>query len=126
MSYLPSLQKPQQLQNISVYSRPRLPSKNVRIFMQTELPLLKDRRFAADICNDDDAISDGSIGKRSLVIRGIDSNNHHQIARGKSAGSGNLVPSSGNFEPTCPFGHGISNPTPYQARRPPLGMRFCL
>jgi hypothetical protein len=23
------------------------------------------------------------------------------------------------FEPTCPFGHGISNPTPYQARRPP-------
>lgn len=24
------------------------------------------------------------------------------------------------FEPTCPFGHGISNPTPYQARRPPL------
>ena len=25
-----------------------------------------------------------------------------------------------HFEPTCPFGHGISNPTPYQARRPPL------
>ena len=23
------------------------------------------------------------------------------------------------FEPTCPCGHGISNPTPYQARRPP-------
>jgi hypothetical protein len=23
------------------------------------------------------------------------------------------------FEPTGPFGHGISNPTPYQARRPP-------
>src|SRR5688572_7884602 len=23
------------------------------------------------------------------------------------------------FEPTCPFGHGISNPTPCQARRPP-------
>ena len=31
-----------------------------------------------------------------------------------------------HFEPTCPFGHGISNPTPYQARRPPLGMRFTL
>jgi hypothetical protein len=32
-----------------------------------------------------------------------------------------------HFEPTRPFGHGISNPTPYQARRPPLGMlRFCL
>ncbi len=24
------------------------------------------------------------------------------------------------FEPTGPCGHGISNPTPYQARRPPL------
>src|SRR5215467_10891571 len=24
------------------------------------------------------------------------------------------------FEPTSPFEHGISNPTPYQARRPPL------
>ena len=24
------------------------------------------------------------------------------------------------FEPTGPYGHGISNPTPYQARRPPL------
>ncbi len=24
-----------------------------------------------------------------------------------------------HFEPTRPFGHGISNPTPYQARRPP-------
>src|SRR5579863_9383762 len=23
------------------------------------------------------------------------------------------------FEPTAPCGHGISNPTPYQARRPP-------
>src|SRR5262245_40363108 len=23
------------------------------------------------------------------------------------------------FEPTCPVGHGISNPTPCQARRPP-------
>jgi len=50
-----------------------------------------------------------------------------------SAGSGNIVskaPFSAfplrNFEPTCPFGHGISNPTPYQARRPPLGMRFTL
>jgi hypothetical protein len=27
------------------------------------------------------------------------------------------------FEPTRPFGHGISNPTPYQARRPPLEER---
>jgi hypothetical protein len=47
----------------------------------------------------------------------------------RSAGSGTFVlgiPSSQeghlrHFEPTCPFGHGISNPTPYQARRPPLG-----
>src|SRR3712207_5864617 len=31
------------------------------------------------------------------------------------------------FEPTRPFGHGISNPTPYQARRPPqFDKVFCL
>ena len=26
----------------------------------------------------------------------------------------------GGFEPPCSCEHGISNPTPYQARRPPL------
>src|SRR3954470_18966620 len=38
-----------------------------------------------------------------------------------------------HFEPTCPFGHGISNPTPYcpslsrvQARRPPRLSGFVL
>ena len=30
------------------------------------------------------------------------------------------------FEPTCSYEHGISNPTPYQARRPPLYKIFHL
>jgi len=74
----------------------------------------------------------------NLVGRGIagDDNYHHEIIIDeKGAGSGNVVPKAPfsafpprNFEPTCPFGHGISNPTPYQVppcsynsrtRRPP-------
>ena len=43
----------------------------------------------------------------SLVGRGIAFDVNETVARGVG------------FEPTCPFGHGISNPTPYQARRPP-------
>ncbi|HZB00261.1 MAG TPA: hypothetical protein VE308_04480 [Nitrososphaera sp.] len=35
-------------------------NKKVRIFMQTELPLLKDRGFAAALGNDAAAISSGS------------------------------------------------------------------
>jgi hypothetical protein len=71
-------------------------NKKVRkIFIQTELPLLKNRGFAADIGNDDAAISGGgsggcSTGERSLVGRGID--NNQQITRKNGAGSGNFVP----------------------------------
>ena len=69
--------------------------------------------------------------ERSNAAATLDLRNYNKI----SAGSGNIVskaPFSAfplrNFEPTCPFGHGISNPTPYQVppcsynsrtRRPP-------
>jgi hypothetical protein len=49
-------------------------NKKIRIFMHTELPLLKDRGFAAALGNDDDdAISSGGNGteEHSLVGRGI-------------------------------------------------------
>jgi hypothetical protein len=60
-------------------------------------------------------------GSPSLVGRGIaavynDKNKDNE----KGAGSGNFASTapfsafpSRHFEPTCPFGHGISNPTPY-------------
>jgi len=98
-------------------------NKNLRVFMQTELPLLKDRGFAAALGNDDAAISSGGngAGEHSLVGSGIA--NPEEIrekhARDKR-GEWEFRPLPWNFEPTCPFGHGISNPTPYQARRPPL------
>jgi hypothetical protein len=113
-------------------------NKKVRILMNTELPLLKDRGFAAALCSDAAAISSGSsIEEHRLVGRGIDnpemkSNKVVSDKKDKGAGSGNIVsiaPFSSvpprHFEPTCPFGHGISNPTPYQARRPPL-VRYAL
>jgi hypothetical protein len=97
-------------------------NKKVRIFMHTELPLLKDRGFAAALGNDAAAISSGGTGERSLVGRGIanpevKSNKVVSDKKDKGAGSGNIVsiaPFSAfpprHFEPTCPFGHGISNP----------------
>jgi hypothetical protein len=115
-------------------------NKKLRIFMHSELSLLKERGFAAALGNDAAISSGGSgIGERRLVGRGIakpelKSNKDVSDKNDKGAGSGNIVstapfsafPAPRHFEPTCPFGHGISNPTPYQARRPPLGMRFTL
>src|SRR5215210_6668578 len=51
-------------------------NKKLKVFMQTELPLLKDRGFAAALGNDAAAISGGCssscrTGERSLVGRGI-------------------------------------------------------
>jgi hypothetical protein len=113
-------------------------NKKIRVFMQTELPLLKDRGFAAAVDNDAAAISSGgSAGGRRLVGHGtanpeVKSNNVVSDKEDKGAGSGNIVSTAPfstfpprHFEPTCPFGHGISNPTPYQARRPPL-VRYAL
>jgi hypothetical protein len=118
-------------------------NRKIKIFMQTELPLLKEKGFAAALGNDAAAISSGGNGteEHRLVGRGIanpelKSNKVVSDKNNKGAGSGNIVstapfsafPSLRHFEPTCPFGHGISNPTPYQVppcsynsrtRRPP-------
>ncbi len=66
-----------------------------------------------------------------FVVSHQNNGRNKEINRGAGSGTFVLGPSSRrtilrHFEPTCPFGHGISNPTPYQARRPPLGMRFTL
>ncbi len=95
-------------------------SKKVRIFINNELSLLKDRGFASALGNDAAISSGSSTGEHSLVGRGIAnpekiSEEHTREKRGEWE----FRPISQNFEPTCPFGHGISNPTPYQARRPP-------
>lgn len=97
-------------------------NKKVRIFMQTELPLLKDRGFAAALGNDAAAISSGGdTGERSLVGREIanpeeKSNDVVSDKKDKGAGSGNIVStapfsafSPRHFEPMCPFGHEVSN-----------------
>src|SRR5688500_5729548 len=68
---------------------------------------------------------DGLVG-RGIANPELKSNKDVSDKKDKGAGSGNIVSTapfsavpSRHFEPTCPFGHGISNPTPYQARRPP-------
>jgi hypothetical protein len=101
-------------------------NKKIRIFMHTELPLLKDRGFAAALGNDAAAISSGGsgTGEHSLVGRGIANpekiqEKHTRERRGEWDFRSYPHKREQNFEPTCPFGHGISNPTPYQARRPP-------
>jgi hypothetical protein len=117
-------------------------NKKLKVFMQTELPLLEDRGFAAALGNDAAAISSGGndTGEHRLVGRGIakpelKSNKVVSDKNDKGAGSGSIVSTAPfsafpprHFEPTRPFGHGISNPTPYQVppcsynsrtRRPP-------
>jgi hypothetical protein len=76
-------------------------NKKIKIFMQTELPLLKDRGFAAAVSSDAAAISGGSssTGERSLVGRGAANPEEeiHEISKKiqeNSAGSGNSVPHS--------------------------------
>ena len=68
-------------------------NKKVRIFMHTELPLLKDRGFAAALGNDAAATNRGGTGERSLVGRGIanpevKSNDVVSDKKDKGAGSG--------------------------------------
>ena len=103
-------------------------NKKVKVFMQTELPLLKDRGFAAALGNGAAAISSGSsTGEYRLVGRGIATSEKHENSRRKRGEWDFRSVLARKFEPTRPFGHGISNPTPYQvapcsrrSRRPPL------
>jgi hypothetical protein len=113
-------------------------NKKIETLTELEIPLLMHRGF--NVTTYSNAVTSGGsavgVEKHSLVGRGIaNSDDNHKIVNGKGAGSGNIVstapfsvfPAPRHFEPTCPFGHGISNPTPYQARRPPLGnTRFTL
>ena len=114
--------------------------KKIETLTELEIPLLVDMGFSVTTRGNGVTIGGNAsgLGEDSLVGHGIanphlKSNNVISDTKDKGAGSGNFaskapfsaVPSR-HFEPTCPFGHGISNPTPYQARRPPLGMRFTL
>jgi len=107
--------------------------KKIGTLTELEIPLLMHRGF--NVTTYSNAVTTGSnavgVEEHSLVGRGIanpelKSNKVVSDKKDIGAGSGNIVskaPFSAfplrNFEPTCPFGHGISNPTPYQARRPP-------
>jgi hypothetical protein len=107
--------------------------KKIETLTELEIPLLAGRGFnVTTYGNGVTANGNASrLGEHKLVGRGIvnpelKSNKVVSDKKNIGAGSGNIVskePFSAfplkNFEPTCPFGHGISNPTPYQARRPP-------
>jgi hypothetical protein len=115
--------------------------KKIETLTELEIPLLVDRGFNVTTCSNGITANGNTsrLGEHSLVGRGIanpelKSNKDVSDQKDKGAGSGNIVssapfsafPFSRHFEPTCPFGHGISNPTPYQARRPPLRLRFSM
>ena len=110
-------------------------NRKIQTFQKLELPLLLNAGYldpsSVSACTNAvsiDTNASGS-GSPSLVGRGIaDLENHENSNREVGAGSGTFVPSFflRKFEPTRPFGHGISNPTPYQvapssrrSRRPP-------
>ncbi len=114
--------------------------KKVKALYGIELPLLEERGYLSGsgvlaACSND-------LPASCKVSNVIVAEEDHDDNNKESAGSGTFVSSVGysplrHFEPTCPFGHGISNPTPYQVppcssnirnrtRRPPLGMlRIC-
>ena len=100
-------------------------NEKIETLTKLECPLLLEKGF--DITANGNSVTTGS-----NAIEGTTCMAEHAIAdsinkiysreekhKEIGAGSGNLVPYSRDFEPTCPFGHGISNPTPCQARRPP-------
>ena len=115
--------------------------KKIETLTELEIPLLLNMGFNVTAYGNGVTANGNAsrLGEHRLVGRGIanpelKSDKVVSDKKDIGAGSGNIVskvPSSAfplrNFEPTCPFGHGISNPTPYQARRPPLGnTRFTL
>jgi len=101
-------------------------NKKVRIFMQTELQLLKDRGFAAGI-GSDAAISGGvcsGTGEYCLVGRRID--NNQQTAWKNGAGSGNLVPPFGNISnPRVLSDMGLAIPRPTRLGDPRSLISLC-
>jgi hypothetical protein len=108
--------------------------KKIETLTELELPLLMNRGF--NVTTYSSSITTGSnaaeLNTPSLVGRGIanqevKSNKVVLDEKEKWRGEWDFRSLSFSyerrgkrkFEPTCPFGHGISNPTPYQARRPP-------
>jgi hypothetical protein len=98
--------------------------KKIETLTELEFPLLLNRGF--NVASYGNGVTTGGIASTkeltSLVGRGIanpevKSNKAVSDKKDKGAGSGNIVsiaPFSAfpprHFEPTCPFGHGISNP----------------
>jgi hypothetical protein len=84
-------------------------NKKLQTLSKLELPLLVDKGFNVTTnCNNVTAGSNNSSLTCAAVGRGVA---NQTTMREKARGVG--------FEPTSLFRHGISNPTPYQARRPP-------
>ena len=113
--------------------------KKIETLTELEIPLLVDRGFNVTTYSNGVTANGNASGvaEHSLVGCGIanpelKSNKLVSDKRDKGGGVGLsflvvLLLNEGHlrhFEPTCPFGHGISNPTPYQARRPPLGRNW--
>jgi hypothetical protein len=119
-------------------------NRKIPTFEKLELPLLVNAGYlnpesisaytnAVSVDTNASGLEATSLVGRGIANPDLNSNKVLSDKKDKGAGSGNIVSiaplsafSPRHFEPTCPFGHGISNPTPYQARRPPLGMRFTL
>src|SRR3712207_1771100 len=109
--------------------------KKINQFANQELPLLIEKGYLTEFCKltDNRKVQQGE--GSSLVGRGIanpggDSSGFREKEKVKERGEWDFRSVSvlrRKFEPTRPFGHGISNPTPYQARRPPqFDKVFCL
>ena len=111
--------------------------KKIETLTELEIPLLMHRGF--NVTTYSNAVTTGGnaagLEEPSLVGRGIaspatDINDIQEKEKVKERGEWDFRPVSTlrrKFEPTRPFGHGISNPTPYQvsscsysrSRRPP-------
>ena len=104
-------------------------NKKIETLTELEIPLLMHRGF--NVTTYSNAVTTGGNAagqeEHNLVGSGVanpelKSSKVVSDKKDIGAGSGTFAHSTSieqNFEPTCPFGHGISNPTPYQARRPP-------
>jgi hypothetical protein len=104
--------------------------KKIETLTELEIPLLLDRGFNVTTYSNGVTTSSNTSGLGgNLVGRGIADpdeqvNEVRENNLREKRGEWEFRSISRNFEPTCPFGHGISNPTPYQARRPPQLLFF--
>ena len=113
--------------------------KKIETLTELEIPLLMHRGF--NVTTYSNTVTTGGnaaeLEEPSLVGRGIANPDHdvkefYDSSKKEKRGEWEFRSIPQNFEPTCPFGHGISNPTPYQVspcsrrtRRPPH-LRFSI